>query len=140
MSKIDIRQFSLKISTIDGKVIESQEALPDAFSADKRNMRIRVEIGDNNSESRPGISKGISSDVRDIRLFRNGSLVRLWDGNAFKMTEKDGCKQIPATEDSPRKAICETDVLSVVPVFALRRFSSIFCCLESGKRNVRSLK
>lgn len=105
LSKIDIRQPFVEITAIDGKAIDSS-----ALSSDKKSVKVKVEITDNNSEPRPGIAKNTSSDAQDVRLFRNGSLVKLWNGNAFQLTEKDGCEQIPETEDSPRKAVCETDV------------------------------
>lgn len=121
LSKIDIRQPSVKISEINGKAVDSSALLPDEVSADKKSVRVKVEITDNASDPRPGIDKveNPSSDANDIRLFRNGSMVRLWGKIAkqtnksvsvFALTEKDGCKQIPATKDSPRKAVCETDV------------------------------
>ncbi len=105
LSKIDIRQPFVEITAIDGKATDSS-----ALSSDKKSIKVKVEITDNNSEPRPGISEDTSSDAQDMRLFRNGSLVKLWNGNAFQLTEKDGCQQISETEDSPRKAICETDV------------------------------
>lgn len=110
LSKIDIRQPLVKILGIDGKVVDSSALLPEAVSADKKSVKVKIEITDNNSEPRSGIAKDTSSDAQDVRLFRNGSLVKLWNGNAFKLAEKDGCKQIAATKDSPRKAICETEV------------------------------
>ncbi len=48
------------------------------------------------------------SGAQDIRLFRNGSLVKVWSGNAFSLAAGDGCKQ-----ESGRKVVCET-TLSIV--------------------------
>lgn len=118
LSKIDIRQPLVKIVEIDGKPVESSALSPGKVSADKNSIKVKLEINDNASVARPGIAKK-SSDANDLRLFRNGSLVRLWkkadaDGSqtasVFDLTEKDGCAQIKATKDTPRKALCETEV------------------------------
>lgn len=110
LSKIDIRQPLVKISAIDEKAVNSTAFAPEAISADKKSVRVKVEITDNTSAPRLGISKDSSSDAQDVRLFRNGSLVKFWNGNAFKLAEKDGCKQIAKTKDSPRKAVCEAEI------------------------------
>lgn len=100
LSQIDIRQPNLKITEIDGKL---------ADSTDKSSVKVKVEIADNTNKGRKADFPA-SSGAQDLRLFRNGSLVKLWEKNVFELTEKDGCKQIAATKDAPRKAVCETDV------------------------------
>lgn len=114
LSQIDIRQPVVKITEIDGKPTNSAEKL----SADKQTVKVRVEIEDNSkSERKPNFPA--SSGANDLRLFRNGSLVRLWKkkgvagsetSSVFELTKEDGCTQIAATKDAPRKAVCEVDV------------------------------
>ena len=103
LSQIDIRQPNLKISEIDGKLTDSYAP------TDKSIIKVKVEIADNVNKGRKE-SFPTSSGANDVRLFRNGSLVKLWENDAFKLGEKDGCKQIAATKDAPRKVVCETDV------------------------------
>ncbi len=49
------------------------------------------------------------SGARDVRLFRNGSLVKVWPGDAFMLDAKEGCKA-----ESRGKVVCET----LVPIVA----------------------
>lgn len=114
LSTIDIRQPSIKISSIDEKPTDSSAQI---FTA-KKTVKVKVEINDNTNKGRRDDFPD-SSNANDVRLFRNGSLVKLWDkktkaGNKntsiFELTEKDGCKQVAATKETPRKAVCETDV------------------------------
>ena len=51
------------------------------------------------------------SGVRDVRLFRNGLLVKLWPADLFVLGEKDGCKLVPrSVPQSPRRSICAVTV------------------------------
>lgn len=51
------------------------------------------------------------SGARDLRLFRNGSLVKLWSGDLFTHDEKEGCKQqTQITSESPRSSICTATI------------------------------
>ena len=116
LSQVDIRQPTVKITEIDNKATNSSNNL----SADKPTVKVKVEIEDNANKGRKTTFPP-SSDANDLRLFRNGSLVEIWKKQAgrndkkaaasvFDLTEKDGCKQIAATANSPRKAVCEADV------------------------------
>lgn len=115
LSEIDIRQPVVKITQIDGKPANSTNNL----SFEKQSVKVRVEIEDNFSEGRKPKVFPASSGANDLRLFRNGSLVRLWKkrgaasgetSSVFDLGKEDGCTQIPATKDAPRKAVCETEV------------------------------
>jgi WD40 repeat protein len=114
LSEIDIRQPVVKITEIDGKTTDSANNL----SSDKQTVKVRVEIEDNSKTGRKA-NFPASSDANDLRLFRNGSLVRLWKksgaasdktSSVFDLTKDEGCTQIAATKDAPRKAVCETEV------------------------------
>ena len=105
LSEIDTRQPGLKISEIEGKSTDPMTEI----SADRSTVKVKVEVIDNSERGRK-YTFPKSGGASDVRLFRNGSLVKLWDKNAFELTEKDGCRQFPATQDSPRKVICQTEV------------------------------
>ncbi len=114
LSEIDIRQPTVKITEINGKPTDATEKL----SADKQTVKVRVEIKDNSKAGRK-TNFPAASGANDLRLFRNGSLVRLWKkrgvasdktSSVFALGKQDGCTQIPAAKDTPRKAVCETEV------------------------------
>lgn len=48
-----------------------------------------------------------ASGVKDIRLFRNGTLVKLWRG---EWGEQDGCKIRPPVGPGPRRVVCLADI------------------------------
>jgi len=56
-----------------------------------------------------------ASGARDLRLFRNGSLVKLWSGDLLALNETDGCKPEPQIAPlQSRRTICT----ATVPVVA----------------------
>lgn len=83
ISRKDRRQPKLKISLADGKI-------PGDKIAD-REIRLKIEIAENTSENSP--TKG--SGAKDVRLFRNGSLVRFWGGDV--LAGKSGKTTLEAT-------------------------------------------
>lgn len=114
LSEIDIRQPVVKITEIDGK----PESSANNISADKQTVKVRIEIEDNSKAGRIRDFPA-SSGANDLRLFRNGSLVKLWrketgdkraNASVFDLAEKDGCRQITAAKDRSRAAVCETEV------------------------------
>lgn len=60
------------------------------------------------AEIPPSSNNKTGSGARDIRLFRNGSLVKVWDGDAFKLGAADGCRIERASE-----VVCETPLTLV---------------------------
>jgi WD40 repeat protein/uncharacterized caspase-like protein len=51
-----------------------------------------------------------ASGAQDVRLFRNGFLVKLWPGDVFDK-QKSACKQLPqAKRNEPRRAVCKATV------------------------------
>jgi WD40 repeat protein len=114
LSTIDIRQPEVKITEINNQPATSATDLVTKTSPAKVKVEITDNINKGGKENFPS-----SSGANDVRLFRNGSLVKLWkektgeknkSASIFDFTEKDGCRQIPATKDSPPKAVCETEV------------------------------
>jgi WD40 repeat protein/uncharacterized caspase-like protein len=73
------------------------------------------------------------SGARDVRLFRNGSLVKLWKGDIFTLSEKDGCAlQSQTTPQSARRSICT----ATVPIIAGENH---FTAYAFNNDNVKSL-
>ncbi len=71
LAKIDIRQPKVEI------------AAPGGTATADRSVKVRVEVTDNKDKARQtGVTT--SSGAQDLRLFRNGSLVRVWHGDVLK--------------------------------------------------------
>ncbi len=105
LSKIDIRQPMVEITSIDGKKIPTNGGI----STTNRSVKVRVELTDNHDKPL-GSDLILPSGARDMRLFRNGSLVKIWRENIFDPGGSAGCIQLPAPNGGPRKAVCETEV------------------------------
>lgn len=103
--QVDIRQPVVKITEIDNKATNSLNKL----STNKTRVKVKIEIEDNLNKGRK-ITFPISSGANDLRLFRRGLLVKIWERNVFDLGEKDGCRQISAAKNSPQKAVCEIEV------------------------------
>jgi uncharacterized caspase-like protein len=56
-----------------------------------------------------------------VRLFRNGSLVRLWGGDAFD--KASGCQPVPAKAGEPHRALCQATVKLVAGENQLTAFA-----------------
>lgn len=111
LAKVDRRQPSVLISEINGETnlgFEGRRAA--GFRTDKRVASVTVTVADNVGEvKQPG--KDASSGAQDLRLFRNGSLVRIWRGDLFGLGEGDGCAQLaPSKQGEPRRVRCRADV------------------------------
>ncbi len=65
----------------------------------QRRVKILVAVSETGADSEHRVGSG----ARDLRLFRNGSLVKVWEGDAFALNARDGCKQ-----ESRRYVVCET--------------------------------
>ena len=69
ISNKDRRQPTLRISLADGKTADA--------TVSERQVKIKIKV----SEAPPGDGFQTGSGARDVRLFRNGSLVKLWSEN-----------------------------------------------------------
>ncbi len=76
ISKKDRRQPIVKIALADGNL--------SADSVSERRVKIKVEV----SEVPSGDDFQNGSGARDVRLFRNGSLVKLWSGDVLEKSGK----------------------------------------------------
>jgi hypothetical protein len=120
LSAIDIRQPQLRIKTVDGRATIEQalgQPLKLSNAVTNRKVEITVEVIDNDTEPRPQTdgrpsttptSSPTPSGARDLRLFLNGSLVRLWESDVFD--QKSGCEPAATKPNEPRRAICKTTV------------------------------
>ena len=83
LSKIDIRQPQVLINLSGAQ----QTASTTALSADKRSVTLTVSIADNRIAPRQANFPPMSG-ARDVRLFRNGLLVKVWRGDVLKGQDK----------------------------------------------------
>ena len=90
LSKIDIRQPGIEIAAIDGKLAAS-----DAVLMAKQPVKVTVKVTDNYDKGRQAELK-TPSGAQDVRLFRNGSLVKVWHGDVLK-----GLKSVPLEATIP---------------------------------------
>lgn len=102
-ARVDIRQPDVKISVLDAMPLEAKAGM----SVDKSTVKIRIEVADN--VGRPRKSDFPSSGgARDLRLFRNGSLVRAWRGDVFG--GESGCEPAQADPGGRRRTICQAEI------------------------------
>jgi len=111
LSAVDIRQPQVRITRVGGQaVIQDTPGLPATVAnpAGDRKVEVTLEITDNvKAPSRPSHPK--TSGAQDVRLFRNGSLVKLWPGDTFAKESK--CQQLPAQKPlAPRRSVCTVTV------------------------------
>jgi WD40 repeat protein/uncharacterized caspase-like protein len=111
LSAVDIRQPQVRMTRVGGQaVIKNTPGLPAtvAVPASDRKIEITLELTDNvKAPSRPVHPK--TSGAQDVRLFRNGSLVKLWPGDTFG--KESTCQQLPAQEpQAPRRSVCTVTV------------------------------
>lgn len=111
LAKFDRRQPSVLISEINGETnlgFEGRRAA--GFRTDKRIASVTITVADNVEEPKQS-GKAATSGAQDLRLFRNGSLVRIWRGDLFGLGEGDGCTQLaPSKQGEPRRVRCRADV------------------------------
>ena len=72
ISQLDRRQPELKLMTQGGQV--------GAGSTSERNLTVKIEITEKPADN----DHAAGSGARDVRLFRNGSLVKVWRGDVLK--------------------------------------------------------
>ena len=72
ISQLDRRQPELKLMTQNGQA--------DAGSTSERNLTVKIEVTEKPADK----DHQAGSGARDVRLFRNGSLVKVWRGDVLK--------------------------------------------------------
>jgi WD40 repeat protein/uncharacterized caspase-like protein len=74
----------------------------------ERGVKVIVEVEEAAADA---AKKQPAGDVRDIRLFRNGLLVKVWHGRSVdELNRQPGCKALPATKEGGRKVACQATV------------------------------
>src|SRR5262249_16177246 len=114
LSRMDIRQPAVRFKTVDGPPIVEQalgQPVKLGNAVGNRNVEIKLEVADK-GKARTGSDHPQSSGAKDLRLFRNGSLTQLWQGDVFD--KQSGCEQAATKPGAARRAICK----AMVPVIA----------------------
>jgi hypothetical protein len=120
---VDLLTTDRRLPTVN-MVLASTPASPREPVA-TRTITIRVEISENTARPKDS-SKSAGSGAQDLRLFRNGSLVKVWRGDVFELSAKDGC-----TQQGKGKAIC----VASVPILA---GANQFTTYAFNRENVKS--
>lgn len=110
ISAIDIRQPQVRITSIDAQATMEQalgQPVKLANALSNRSSEIAIEVVDNTKAPRRS-DHSRTSGAKDVRLFRNGSLVKLWQGDLFD--KKTGCDVAITKPTEPRRAICKANV------------------------------
>jgi WD40 repeat protein/uncharacterized caspase-like protein len=111
LGRVDRRQPTVVIASVGGRaVLPPDSALGSRIVSDTRTASVVIEVADNVGTDRAAARQG-SSGAQDLRLFRNGSLVRVWHDDLFKLGPKEGCRQFSsAAPNGPRRVRCRADV------------------------------
>lgn len=105
LRKVDRRQPKVSITTDE----RPGAARPGTPPGD-RMSGVVIEVTDNTDADKRGRHRG-PSGARDLRLFRNGSLVKVWHDDLFKRAPGDGCQEVaPARRGGARRVRCRVDV------------------------------
>src|SRR6266404_1709893 len=75
ISQLDRRQPELNLMTQNG-----QAGTASIVSTSERNLLVKIEVTEKPADK----DHEVGSGARDVRLFRNGSLVKVWRGDALK--------------------------------------------------------
>lgn len=121
LEQIDRRQPTVKIAAINNQSA-SQSVVK--LAAESRTAKISIEVTDNaGAKKQPNHNQ--TSGAQDLRLFRNGALVRVWHGDIFE-TAKSGCEKIQTKPNEPRRVRCiaETTITSGANRFTAYAFNS----------------
>lgn len=131
LSEIDIRQPDVKILAVDDQKLEVQPSghaavLPTVL--ERRAVEIAVEVAENNQAARHANRRDLRL-AQDLRLFRNGSLVKHWKGNVFD--GENGCEPVGVKSGEPRRVICKATA-------AITAGENLFTAYAFNNDNVKS--
>lgn len=104
LENIDRRQPKVEITAING---HDKSQFQTQLATDQRMASVFIEVTDN-ADRKKQASHQESSGARDLRLFRNGSLVKVWHGDVFE--KANGCEVIPPDVNKLRRARCEAEI------------------------------
>ncbi len=75
-----------------------------------RRLAVQIEVTEAPEDSANRLETG---EARDVRLFRNGSLVKVWRGANIAELVKAGCVEVDAPTETQRQVRCQTQVALV---------------------------
>jgi WD40 repeat protein len=108
---MDVRQPAVRITHVNGQPVLERDGKREVelSPAEKpqHTAEVAVEVTDNDSPGSRATSAR-TSGARDLRLFRNGTLVRVWRGDLFD--EQSGCSPVQGAPHTPRRAVCKATV------------------------------
>ena len=114
LNRLDRRQPKVAVRVLNvGASETSPGSTPPSRSipvAPKRQVEIEIEVAEDTHKTytateRPG------SGARDLRLFRNGTLVKVWHGDLFSKGNSDGCQSVRTkVPDAARRIVCHAFV------------------------------
>ncbi len=109
IGRIDRRQPKVSIVAINDQIRSQLDSRStNQVPGEKRLASVVIEVSDNKDEQ---TSHSKTSGARDLRLLRNGSLVKVWHDDLFHLGSRDGCEQIPAPgPEDPRRVRCRVEV------------------------------
>jgi WD40 repeat protein len=108
---MDVRQPAVRITHVNGQPVLERDGkreveLPPAEEP-QPTAEVAVEVTDNDGPG-PRAASARTGGARDLRLFRNGTLVRVWRGDLFD--EQSGCTPVQGAPRTPRRAVCKATV------------------------------
>ncbi|MET0645310.1 MAG: caspase family protein [Pyrinomonadaceae bacterium] len=107
LARIDRRQPRVEITGVNGQARGALDAQP---ATERRMATVTVEVVDNVGEKKQPTHHD-TSGAQDLRLFRNGSLVKVWHNDLFNSDRRDGCEQAaPPRPGQPRRVLCRAEV------------------------------
>jgi WD40 repeat protein len=87
------------------------------FMLSSRVQQVEVEVAE-------ALGGNSASGIRDVRLFRNNSLVKIWRGQtAEDVARQPGCRFAATAREQARKVVCAADVTIVAGVNYLRAYA-----------------
>jgi WD40 repeat protein len=108
LSHIDRRQPRVTIA----QASSAEEHDAGTTHAD-RTITLWIDVAENtDAPLQPG--HPASSGARDVRLFRNGRLIRTWRGDAFALAEAEGCTVLPPAPGSVARRLRFTVTVPVI--------------------------
>ncbi|HLL76953.1 MAG TPA: caspase family protein [Pyrinomonadaceae bacterium] len=109
----DRRQPRVRLSAGGAQPASSAAAASSAHHASSREVAVRVEV----EEESGGATQAAGGGARDVRLFRNGLLVKVWRGDVLAGAV-EGCKQT-----GRGAAVCEATVPVVAGANELKAYA-----------------
>lgn len=105
LSRIDRRQPQVTLALVD-----EANAGKGANAHSQRTVKLAIDVAENGSAPLQP-DHPATSGARDVRLFRNGSLVKAWRGDVFALGATEGCKPLSASAtDKTKRMRCEVSV------------------------------